>query len=174
MPRSTRVIVKQQQKKKKKPAKQKTLRRAPGVRVIRTTDLNWPPPSHVCINRWVALSLAPLCQYHVHLLLSYRFFSRVKDRRRRRRTETVRGGPATAAAARSLAGVTPAKEALAACLPDCRPSPGQRQNKRSGGTDRDWREGSLPLSRRLPRAQPWTETNQQRKRRRQKHSTKQF
>ena len=48
----------------------------------------------------------------------------------------MRGGPATAAAARSLAGVTPAKEALAACLPDCRPSPGQRQNKRSGGTDR--------------------------------------
>ena len=42
MPRSTRVIVKQQQqkKKKKKPAKQKTLRRAPGVRVIRTTGLN--------------------------------------------------------------------------------------------------------------------------------------
>ena len=35
-------------------------------------------------------------------------------------------------AARSLAGVT--GEAPAAALPDCRPSPSQRQNKRSGGT----------------------------------------
>ena len=54
---------------------------------------------------------------------------------RERRTETARGGPATAAAARSLAGVAPPKrqEKLRRHM-SCRPSPDQRHNTRSGGT----------------------------------------
>ena len=65
-----------------------------------TTDLNWPPPSHVCVNRWVASSLAPLCQYHVHLLLSYRFFSsrhgqKKKNRDSERRSCHSSGCPVT-------------------------------------------------------------------------------
>ena len=73
-----------------------------------------------------------------------------------------------AAAARSLAGVT--GEALAAALPDCRPSPSQRQNKRSGGTlhspDADERGAYLsPAASRVISRQPRTETNPQRRRR---------